>query len=318
MPTIHHDGPIDVIRSNPDMTADLVRLVTPIEFPPQDRLRIELGANDASNVVPDEFRADMVTVIRDRDTGDPFLLVVIESQGRQDDEKDFAWPAYLANLRAAHRCKAAVLIVICWDAAEAQKCRQVIRMGHPDFVLVPIVIGPQDGQDLVTGDPWLTLLAGSIGGIDLAADSGGKSVMDAIPATGADSTVQRKLLTIILGVASDVARARLEALIMKTEGYRTFLDDMEDRAEARGEQRGEARGEARGEIRGEIRGEARGEVRGEARGRAEALLKLLASRGVTLTEGQRDQVASCPDPERLSRWFDRALVVSSAGEVFSD
>jgi hypothetical protein len=290
MPTIHHDGPIDVIRSHPDMTADLVRLVTPIEIPSQDRLRVELGANDASNVVPDEFRADMVTVIRAKETGEPLLLVVIESQGRKDDEKNFAWPAYLANLRAAHRCRSSVLIVICRDAAEAEKCRQEIRMGHPGFVLVPIVIGPRDGQGLVTGNPWLTVLAGSMGAIDLDADAEGKAVIDAIPATGADDTVQRKLAAIILGVASATARAKLEALIMQTEEYRTIFDAVEERAEARG----------------------------EVKGKAEALLAVLASRGVMLTSEQRELIMSCLNLEQVDRWFDRSLAATSADDVFKD
>ena len=290
MPTIHHDGPIDVIRSHPDMTADLVRLVTPIEIPSQDRLRVELGANDASNVVPDEFRADMVTVIRARETGEPLLLVVIESQGRWDDEKDFAWPAYLTNLRAAHKCKAAVLIVICWDAAEAEKCRQAIRLGHPNFVLFPIVIGPRDGHSLDNGGPWLTVLAASMGAIDMETAGGSKSVYDAIPATGADITVQRNLLAIILGVASDAARAKLEALMQVKQYPNAFLDGIE----------------------------ARAEERGEARGEAKALLKVLGSRGVELTSEQQEQIMSCTDPEQLDRWLDRAGSAISADDVFKD
>ena len=142
MPSIKHDAPIDVIRNNPAVTADLVRRLTPIEIPAQDKVRVDLGSNDASIVVPDEFRANLVTVIRDRDTGTPLLLVVIESQGRMVEEKEFAWPSYLANLRAAHKCKSAVLIVICWDAAEAEKCRGAISMGHPGFVLIPSSSAP--------------------------------------------------------------------------------------------------------------------------------------------------------------------------------
>jgi hypothetical protein len=102
-----------------------------------------------ASAVPDEFKADMVTVIRDRATGRPLTLVVIEPQGRKDREKRFSWPACLASLRAAHQCDSAVLIVICWDPAEAEKCREAIPMGHPGFVLVPIVIGPNAGQRAV-------------------------------------------------------------------------------------------------------------------------------------------------------------------------
>jgi hypothetical protein len=130
-------------------------------------MRLDSFSTDATNVVPDEFKADMVTVIRDKVTGDPLLLVVVEPQGREDEAKKFAWPAYLANLRAAHKCESAVLIVICWKAAEAEKCRAAIPMGHPGYVLVPIVMGPGDGEDLNGTTPRLTVLAGSMGAIDL-------------------------------------------------------------------------------------------------------------------------------------------------------
>jgi hypothetical protein len=291
VPSINHDGPIDVIRSNPDMTANLVRLVTAISIPAQHKVRVELGSTDASNVVPDEFKADMVTIIRDRATGDPLLLVVIEPQGRKDDEKRFSWPAYLANLRAAHKCESAVLIVICWDAAEADKCRAAIPMGHPGYVLIPIVIGPRDGQELTGTGPWLTVLAGSMGAIDLTADAGRRMVLDAIRDTRSNTPTTRTLTAIILGVApNDAARSALEAL-METKEYK---NDFFDRAEAIGEARGEARGEAK------------------------AVVKILDARAVGLTTEQRDRVLSCEDINQLDSWFDRALTATSADDVFKD
>jgi hypothetical protein len=302
MPSISHDGPIDVIRNHPEMTADLVRRVTPIKIPAQDRLRVELGSSDASHVVPDEFRADLVTVIRDADTGDPLLLVVIESQGRMTEEKEFAWPACLANLRATHRCKSAVLIVICWDPAEAERCRAAIPTGHPDHILIPIVIGPHDGQELTGASPWLTILAASMGAGDLTTDSGRQAVLDAIRDTGSDVPLARTLITIILAVASDAARVELEALMQTSEYKNDFLDGIEARAAARGEALGEARGEARGQARGE----------------AKALVRVLNARKIELTSEQQELIGSCMDSDQLDLWLDRALVATSADELFGD
>ena len=42
-----------------------------------------------------------------------------------------------------------------------------IPTGHPGFVLVPIVIGPRSTPGLDHASPWLTVLAGTIGAIDL-------------------------------------------------------------------------------------------------------------------------------------------------------
>jgi hypothetical protein len=299
MPSINHDGPIEVIRNNPGMTADLVRLVTPVPIPSQDRVRVDLGSVDASNIVPDEFKADIVTVIRDRVTGKPLLLVVIEPQGRRDKEKRFSWPAYLANLRAAHECDSAVLIVICWQAAEAEKCREAIPMGHPGFVLVPIVIGPGDGRELNGASPWLTVLAGSMGALDLATDAGQRAVLDAIRDTRSSTPVTRTLTAIILGVApDDAARSALEALMMVKE----YKNDFFDRAEAQGQAKGEAEGKARG----------------MAEAKAEVLIKIFGARGVALTGEQADRVASCADVGQLDVWVDRVLAGSPADEVFRD
>jgi hypothetical protein len=44
------------------------------------------------------------------------------------------------SARRISKCPAAVLIVLCPDPAEAEKCRRPIRTGHPGFDLVPIVI----------------------------------------------------------------------------------------------------------------------------------------------------------------------------------
>jgi hypothetical protein len=57
---------------------------------------------------------------------------------------------------------------------------------------------------------------------------------------------------------------------------------------------------------------------GEARGEAKALLKILSSRGITLTSDQHDLVISCPDPGQLDAWLDRALVATSANDIFRD
>ena len=57
---------------------------------------------------------------------------------------------------------------------------------------------------------------------------------------------------------------------------------------------------------------------GEARGKAAAVLKLLDARHLAATTGQRQQVTSCTDAGQLDVWFDRAITVGTAAEVFVD
>jgi hypothetical protein len=54
MPSIAHEAPIELIRQHPWLAAELVRRVTDIPFPSDDKVRVALGATDASSVVPSE------------------------------------------------------------------------------------------------------------------------------------------------------------------------------------------------------------------------------------------------------------------------
>lgn len=50
--------------------------------------------------------------------------------------------------------------------------------------------------------------------------------------------------------------------------------------------------------------------------RAESILDVLESRKLEVTDSQRQQILSCRDLPTLKRWFARALVASSAADIF--
>jgi flagellar biosynthesis/type III secretory pathway protein FliH len=60
----------------------------------------------------------------------------------------------------------------------------------------------------------------------------------------------------------------------------------------------------------------RGKAEGKAEGEAAALLKILTRRGLTLTADHRRRIVECTDLAMLEHWLDRALMVSSAEELF--
>lgn len=304
MPSINHDGPIELIRQHPDLAVELAQTMTGVPLP--EKVSATLGSTDASNVVPDEFRADMVVMLSDVATGEPNRIVIIEPQGRESETKKFAWPSYITNLRSAHKCPSTLLLIICWDETEAIKCRKPIQTGHPGFDLAPIVISPGNFPSLTERTPWLTVLAGTIGVIDLETDHGCHQVLDAITATEASTPDIRTLSAIILGVASDAARQKLEA-IMRTTPYST---DFWDRAEAEGMEKGIEKGIERGIERGIEEGAMRTE--------RQHIAKVLDSRGIQLSDEHRDLLGSCTDLGQLQTWFSRALTASSAAEVFGD
>jgi hypothetical protein len=61
---------------------------------------------------------------------------------------------------------------------------------------------------------------------------------------------------------------------------------------------------------------SQGRAEGEARGQAKALLRILAARGMEVTESQRTQILQCTDPDTLGRWLDRAVTVRLTDELF--
>jgi len=64
-------------------------------------------------------------------------------------------------------------------------------------------------------------------------------------------------------------------------------------------------------------GEAAGLAEGRAEASAEAVLKVLAARGIAVSEAQRQEILGCQDLDRLDRWLRQAVLASSADEVTS-
>lgn len=111
MPSITHEAPIELIRQHPELAVDLLRAVTDIKLPGTPSVAI--SATDMSEVIPKQYLADMVVVISDAATGQAALSVIIESQLREDETKQYSWPVYVASARRVRGCPAAVLLVIC-------------------------------------------------------------------------------------------------------------------------------------------------------------------------------------------------------------
>jgi len=288
-----HEGPLDLVRQHPEIAVDLLRGTPGITLP--GRPAVSLAPTDMSAAVPVQYLADMVVLISDAATGEPVLAVIIEPQLRDSETKRYSWPVYVTTARRLARCPAAVLVVLCPDPAEAEKCRQLIRTGHPGFDLAPIVIdsGGPPGRDGASG-PYLTAFAASMGGINMETEPGARRVLDAIASPEVSETDRLRMTAIILTLASDAARHLLEAMMTTSEYEKTFVEKIHDQ------------------------GIAEGEARGEAKGKAEAVLKLLDARHLAPSTEQRQQVASCADAAQLDLWFDRAITANTAAEVFAN
>jgi hypothetical protein len=252
---------------------------------------VSLAPTDMSAVVPVQYLADMVVLISDAATGEPVLAVIIEPQLRDSETKRYSWPVYVTTARRVAKCPAAVLVVLCPDPAEAAKCRQLIRTGHPGFDLVPIVIdsGGPPGRD-GKGGPYLTVFAASMGGVDMESEPGARRVLDAMASAEVSDADRLRMTAIILRLAGDAARQILEAMMTTSDYEKTFVERIHDQ----------------------------GISEGKAEGKAEDVLKLLDARHLAPSKEQRQRVTSCTDSGQLDLWFDRAITAGTAAEVFAD
>ncbi len=63
-------------------------------------------------------------------------------------------------------------------------------------------------------------------------------------------------------------------------------------------------------------GEARGQAKGRTEGKAEALLVILRSRVLPVSEAVGQRIAGCTDPATLDLWLSRAVTAETAEALF--
>jgi hypothetical protein len=83
-----------------------------------------------------------------------------------------------------------------------------------------------------------------------------------------------------------------------------------------GREEGRKEGWEEGRKKGREEGRKVGWEEGRARARAEAVLTVLAARGVPVSDVERERILACRQPAVLERWIARAAVVEAAAELF--
>ncbi len=280
-----HQALVLLFRNRPLLAAEIIRDVLARPLPEFDR--IEIQDSDLAQIVPTEYRADLVLLLR-RDT--LVFGIVIEVQLAADTDKRFSWPVYASALRARLRCPACVLVVTP-DEQVARWARRPIETGQPDSPFLPLVLGPNAVPRIADAEtaarsPEQALLSAFAHG----AEPGGLEVAVAALAGAAGLDEERAVLycdLVHLAVGKSVRR-QLEELMEK--GTYEFQSEF-----------------ARKYL-----------AKGEARGRAEALVTLLAARGITVETEVRDRILACRDIPTLDRWVALAASATSAADVLDD
>lgn len=294
MPSIAHEAIVALFQHRPALAVELLNAGFGVTVPDHARACLESGA--LSEIGPVEFRADAVVVLRDGEDRDgiPVMAVIVEVQRRRDAGKRWSWPMYVSALRARLKC-AVVLLVVCPSSTVAGWCAEPIALGHPGFVLQPLVTGPDaipivDDASRARADPELAVLSA------LAHPVG--KVIDAL-AEGLDA-LEPDIALLYAGYVLELlpiaAKKHLEDL-MTTQPF-TYSSEFTDRYVEKGRAEGHAEGRAAAE--------------------AESVLRVLDARGISVPDPVRDRVRSCTDSDQLAEWLRRAATADTAEDLFTE
>jgi hypothetical protein len=282
-----HEVLAELFSQRPALAAELLSGPLEVAVPAFAAARVEPA--ELTERMPTEWRADGVVAL----TGpaqEVVMGVVVEIQRSPDRGKRLSWPVYVATVRARLRCPVA-LLVVCPDAGVAKWCATPVELGHPGFVLHPLVVGP-DQVPVVTDTglarriPELAVLSALAHGDHprvgevLAALLAGLDAIDDVEYADLYSDV-------VFAALPEAARQHVEALMSagtyqyQSEYARRFFG------------------------------------RGKAEGKAEDVLVILAARGVDVPDHARARISGCSDLDQLDAWIRRAATAESVDDLFA-
>jgi hypothetical protein len=288
MPSYLHELILVLFRNRTGSAADLLRELD-VQLPEYDEVCTE--SSDLNNLRPAEYRADLVLfLVRG---SHKVLGVILEVQLACDEDKPYAWPAYIANLRARHRCPVCLLVVTIEDAV-ARWAAKPIELG-PGTRCNPWVVGPsntpavtelQDAEENVELAVLSAIEHGQSADIPLAARIASAAI---VASADIDAERSRLYLDLILISLSQNVPEAFEATMKNSLGFE-YQSDF-----------------ARHYV-------AKGMAEGKAEGRVELILKLLALRFGLLTEGVQTRVRSAQDAQ-LDAVAERVLTAQTLEEA---
>lgn len=176
-----------------------------------------------------------------------------------------------------------MLLVVCSDTRTAARCATPIPLGHPGFVLTPLVLGP-DQVPVVTDaeqaghSPALAVLSAMSHGNHPERNR----ILEALMSALVDDDHREMYADVVLAVRPAAARRYLEKL-MRTGTYE-YKSDFARRYFGQGE--------------------------------AKAVLGFLAARGIDIPDDARARITECTDIEQLDTWVRRAATATSIQDLF--
>jgi hypothetical protein len=293
-----HEAIVELLRNRPRLALELLGRVVPVPLITQEDGEGRIESGDLGDAKPLERAADFVASFGPHERP---IRVIVEVQLRRDPEKQLSWPGYVA-VSWARSAQRTYLVVLAIDAVTARWAAEPIDVGH--FAFRPIVIGADAIPLIVDADgarrsPELSVLAVGMHRERAEVVRAAAVALEAVAEL--DEARARFYTALVVEWLPAAARAILEAnMDIKTE----FVNEVQRRIRA------EAEAQARAE------GEAKGRAEGQASAAAEAVLRVLAARGISVSETTAARVRECRDLERLNAWLELAVRVEKADSLF--
>jgi len=220
------------------------------------------------------------------------LGVIVEVQLGRDEDKPYAWPAYIANLRARYRCPVCLLVITIEDTV-ARWAGRSIELG-PGTQCKPWVVGPSN-------TPMVTELQDAQNNVELA-------VLSAI------EHGQRTDTPLVVRIASTAIRASFDIDAERSRLYfdailTSLLKNVPEAVKAIMNSLGY---EYQSDFARRYYGQ--GKAEGRTEGRTELILKLLVLRFGPLPDAIQTRVRSAQDAQ-LDAIAERLLTTRTLEEA---
>jgi hypothetical protein len=284
-----HEALHRIFQKDPALLTRTLQRVLHVPFPePREIAAMNV---DLTETEPVERRVD--TLLR-AETDEGTYLLVVESQGKRDDDKRRSWPYYLSYLYAKYRCNP-VLIVITQSSATARWASRPIQLGvrdRPSLTVRPLVLGPDnvpviaDGQSAERDVP-LAVLSAMTHGRGAQATAILESLAGALRTIDSDSAAV--FVQFVDSCLADPQAKQIWRDLMAAVQY--FW---------------------RHPLAEKVREE------GRIQDRTEMILHILEWRGIPVPDAVRQRVMSCTDLDRLEEWARRAVHAATAEDLFTE
>jgi uncharacterized protein DUF4351 len=211
MPSLLHESHLLLFRNQPALAPSLIRDVLRVELPAYTEARVISG--DLNDIQPAEYRADLVLQLSG---GESVCGIIVEVQLSDPEQKRYAWPAYVVNLRARLRCPVHLLVVTVSDAV-ANRAACPIDLGGGNW-FAPHVLRPSSIPEVLDeaeahADPERAVLSAMAHGRDDSTERASRIAFVAQRASLAlDEDRARMYFDLVQQSLSEAARNALTAM----------------------------------------------------------------------------------------------------------